>query len=57
MSYFFGFYKVFGANTPLSLIVVAATIVVSALYYYIYRAVQKSRGVDVDLAFKEIPPE
>lgn len=57
MSYYFGFYPVFGANTPLSLIAVAATIVVSALYYFIYRAVQKSKGVDVDLAFKEIPPE
>ncbi len=57
MSYFFGFYKVFGANTPLSLSVVALTIIISAVYYYIYRSVQKSRGVDVDLAFKEIPPE
>jgi amino acid transporter len=57
MSYYFGFYPVFGANTPLSLIAVAATIVVSAAYYLIYKAVQKSKGVDVDLAFKEIPPE
>ena len=57
MSYFFGTYKVFGANTPLSLTVVALTIIVSALYYYVYRGMQKSRGVDVDLAFKEIPPE
>jgi len=57
MSYYFGFYPVFGANTPLSMIAVVATIVVSALYYLIYRAVQKSKGVDVDLAFKEIPPE
>lgn len=57
MAYYFGFYPVFGANTPLSLGAVAATIVASALYYIIYRAVQKSKGVDVDLAFKEIPPE
>ncbi len=57
MAYFFGFYPVFGANTPLSLGVVAATILVSALYYYIFRAYQKSKGIDVDLAFKEIPPE
>lgn len=57
MSYYFGFYPVFGANTPLSLGAVAATIIISALYYLIYRAVQKSKGVDVDLAFKEIPPE
>lgn len=57
MSYFFGFYSVFGANTPLSLTVVTLTILISAAYYYGYRAFQKSRGVDVDLAFKEIPPE
>jgi amino acid transporter len=57
MSYYFGTYSVFGANTPLSLTVVALTIIFSAVYYYIYRAVQKSRGVEVDLAFKEIPPE
>ncbi|MDR3574377.1 MAG: APC family permease [Anaerolineaceae bacterium] len=57
MSYYFGFYPIFGANTPLSLIAVGVTIVISALYYYIYRAYQKSHGVDVDLAFKEIPPE
>jgi amino acid transporter len=57
MSYYFGFFPIFGANTPLSLIAVLATIVVSAAYYLIYKAVQKSKGVDVDLAFKEIPPE
>lgn len=57
MSYYFGFYPVFGASTPLSLLTVAATILISAAYYLIYSAVQKSKGVDVDLAFKEIPPE
>jgi hypothetical protein len=25
--------------------------------YYVIRAFQKSRGIDVDLAYKEIPPE
>lgn len=57
MSYYFGFYSMFGANSSTSLGVVAATILLSALYYYGYRAYQKSRGVDVDLAYKEIPPE
>lgn len=57
ISYYFGFYPVFGANAPLSFIAVGATILASAAYYLIYRAVQKSKGVDVDLAFKEIPPE
>ncbi len=25
--------------------------------YYIIRAIQRARGVDVDLAFRQIPPE
>ncbi|TRZ45699.1 APC family permease [bacterium] len=57
MGYFFGFYPVFFANTPLSLTAVAITIIVPIIYYFIYRAVQKSKGVNVDLAYKEIPPE
>ncbi|HEX9013204.1 MAG TPA: APC family permease [Anaerolineaceae bacterium] len=57
MGYFFGFYPVFGANTPLSLTAVAVTILIPIVYYFLYRAYQKSRGVDVDLAYKEIPPE
>jgi amino acid transporter len=57
MGYFFGFYPVFGANTPLSLIAVGVTIVVPIIYYLVYRAVQKSKGINVDLAYKEIPPE
>jgi amino acid transporter len=57
MSYYFGFYSMFGANTPLSLTVVAISIIVCAIYYYVFRAYQKGKGIDVDLAYKEIPPE
>ena len=57
MGYYFGFFPIFGANTPLSLVAVAITIIVPVIYYYIYRAVQKSKGINVDLAYKEIPPE
>ena len=57
MGYYFGFFPVFGANTPLSLVAVAITIIVPVIYYYVYRAVQKSKGINVDLAYKEIPPE
>jgi amino acid transporter len=57
MSYFFAFYKMFNANSALSLLVVALTIIISAAYYYGYRAYQKSKGVDIDLIYKEIPPE
>jgi basic amino acid/polyamine antiporter, APA family len=57
MGYYFGFFPIFGANTPLSLAAVAITIIVPIIYYYVYRSVQKSKGINVDLAYKEIPPE
>ena len=57
MGYYFGFYPIFGANTPLSLTAVAITIIIPIIYYFAYRAAQKSKGIDVDLAYKEIPPE
>ncbi len=57
MGYYFGFYPIFGANTPLSLAAVAVTIIVPVIYFFVYRSVQKSKGVDIDLAYKEIPPE
>jgi amino acid transporter len=57
MGYYFGFYPVFGANTSLSLISVGVTIVLPVIYFFVYRAIQKSKGVNVDLAYKEIPPE
>jgi amino acid transporter len=57
MGYYFAFFPVFGANAPVSLIAVGVTIVVPIIYYYAYRAYQNSKGVNVDLAYKEIPPE
>lgn len=57
MGYYFAFYPIFGANAPLSLIAVAVTIIVPIIYYYAYRARQIAKGVNVDLAYKEIPPE
>ena len=57
MGYYFVFFPIFGANAPTSLIAVAITIIVPAIYYYIYRAMNQSKGVNVDLAYKEIPPE
>jgi amino acid transporter len=57
MGYYFCFYPIFGANTVTSLTAVAVTIIVPIIYYYVYRSMQKSKGVDVDLAYKEIPPE
>jgi amino acid transporter len=57
ISYYFLFYNVFGANSTVSLIAVVVTILCGAVYYYGYRAYQQNHGVDVDLAYKEIPPE
>jgi amino acid transporter len=57
MGYYFVFFPIFGANTVTSLTAVAVTIIVPIIYYYVYRSMQKAKGVDVDLAYKEIPPE
>jgi hypothetical protein len=32
-------------------------ILISVIFYYWAKAVQKRRGINVDFAFKEIPPE
>jgi APA family basic amino acid/polyamine antiporter len=37
--------------------VLGGTIVAGVLFYYVARAVQRSRGVDIDLAYRAIPPE
>jgi hypothetical protein len=44
-------------GNPRILTYVIAIFLVGLPIYYIARAVQKSRGVNVDLAYKEIPPE
>jgi hypothetical protein len=41
----------------LAQIIAIGIIVVSAVWYVIVKARQKSRGINVDYAFKEIPPE
>jgi len=38
-------------------IIAFGIIVVSAVWYYLTKVGQKQRGIDVDYAFKEIPPE
>lgn len=38
-------------------IIAFGIIVVSAVWYYLTKVSQKQRGIDVDYAFKEIPPE
>lgn len=38
-------------------IIAFAIIIISAFWYLIYKSSQKTRGINVDYAFKEIPPE
>jgi hypothetical protein len=33
------------------------SLVVSAIWFFAYRAWQKRNGIDIDLTFKQIPPE
>ena len=53
----FIFYDAFGLNTPLAQEVVIGVLVVSLVWYVLAKTIQKSRGIDVTYAFKEIPPE
>ena len=53
----FIFSDAFGLNTPLAREVVLGVLVVSLIWYLLAKMVQKSRGIDVTYAFKEIPPE
>jgi hypothetical protein len=38
-------------------IIAFGIILISAIWYYMVKSSQKARGIDVDFAFKEIPPE
>jgi amino acid transporter len=46
-----------GLTSPLAYGVVFGIIAVSAIWYFLAKAAQKRRGINVDYAFKEIPPE
>jgi amino acid transporter len=45
------------ANSPLSLSILAGSIVLGFVIYYASKAFRKTRGIDLSLAFTEIPPE
>jgi amino acid transporter len=53
----FMLYPQLGLTSNLAYGVVFGVLVFSALWYYIMKQAQKSRGINVDFAFKEIPPE
>ena len=46
-----------GFTTGWSRTLLLVSLLISAIWFFAYRAWQKSRGVDIDLTFKEIPPE
>jgi amino acid transporter len=45
------------ANSPTSLSILAGSIVLGFVIYYASKAFRKTRGIDISLAFMEIPPE
>ena len=53
----FIFYDAFGLTSDLAREVVIGVLVVSVIWYILAKVIQKSRGIDVGFAFKEIPPE
>jgi amino acid transporter len=53
----FMFYSQLGLTSTLAYIVVFGVLLFSAIWYFIAKNAQKSKGINVDYAFKEIPPE
>jgi amino acid transporter len=50
-------YPQLGLVSTLAYSVVFGIIAVSAVWYFLAKAAQKRRGINVDFAFKEVPPE
>jgi predicted lipid-binding transport protein (Tim44 family) len=46
-----------GLTSALAYQVVFGVLAVSAIWYFVAKNAQKSKGINVDYAFKEIPPE
>ena len=53
----FMFYSALGLTSVLAYQVVFGILAVSIIWYFVAKMVQRSRGINVDFAFKEIPPE
>ncbi len=57
---FFILYMLFpdlGVFNPVSLITIVASLVIFVIYYFIRRAYMHGRGIDVELAFRQLPPD
>jgi len=53
----FMFYSALGLTSVLAYQVVFGVLGVSIIWYFLAKMVQRSRGINVEYAFKEIPPE
>lgn len=53
----FMFYSQLGLTSTLAYVVVFGVLAVSAIWYFLAKNAQKARGINVEYAFKEIPPE
>jgi APA family basic amino acid/polyamine antiporter len=53
----FMFYSQLGLTSTLAYVVVFGVLIVSAIWYFLAKNAQSARGINVDYAFKEIPPE
>jgi len=53
----FMFYAQLGLTSTLAYSVVFGILVISAIWYLLAKRAQKSKGINVEYAFKEIPPE
>lgn len=53
----FMFVPALGLTSPLAYWVVFGIIAISAIWYFLAKRAQSARGINVDYAFKEIPPE
>jgi amino acid transporter len=53
----FMFYSQLGLTSTLAYVVVFGVLAFSAIWYFLAKNAQKSRGINVEFAFKEIPPE
>lgn len=50
-------YPELGFTTTAARLLLLLSLVVSAIWFFAYRAWQKRNGVDLDLAFRQLPPE
>jgi amino acid transporter len=53
----FMFYGVLGLTSNLAYIVVFGVLALSAIWYFVAKSAQQARGINIEYAFKESPPE